>query len=48
VDEEVKSLERTLKNIDEARPIDDLTVVSISNPMEVYQKYSAEILGVAG
>lgn len=29
VDEEVKSLERTLKNIDEARPFSDLTVVSI-------------------
>ena len=28
VDEEVKSLERTLKNIDEARPFSDLTVVS--------------------
>lgn len=28
VDEEVKSLERTLTNIDEARPFSDLTVVS--------------------
>jgi hypothetical protein len=31
VDEEVRNLERTLKNIDEARPFDDLTVVSIYN-----------------
>ncbi len=27
----MRSLERTLKNIDEARPFDDLTVVSIYN-----------------
>lgn len=31
VDEEVRSLERTLQNIDEARPFKDLTVVSIWN-----------------
>lgn len=28
VDEELRNLERTLENIDEARPFDDLTVVS--------------------
>ena len=30
VDGELKELEKTLKNIEEARPFDDLTVVRIS------------------
>jgi hypothetical protein len=36
VDEEVRDLEATLRNIEEARPFEDLTVVSTYEELEVW------------